>query len=136
MDVTTNLSLPYIMAAQAQKHVTHNEALRVLDAAVQLSVEDRDLSAPPSSPAEGARYIVAASASAGWAGHAGHVAAYQDGTWAFVPPKEGWIAWIRDEDLFAVWSGTTWIVLTAAVNPVAMVVYAELAIDPVSSVEC
>ena len=25
------LSLPYLMPAQAQKHVTHNEALRILD---------------------------------------------------------------------------------------------------------
>ena len=35
-DATTNLLLPYILAAQAQKHVTHNEALRVLDAAGKL----------------------------------------------------------------------------------------------------
>ena len=37
-DITTHLLLPYILAAQAQKHVTHNEALRLLDAMVQLSV--------------------------------------------------------------------------------------------------
>ena len=30
-DATTHLLLPYILAAQAQKHVTHNEALRILD---------------------------------------------------------------------------------------------------------
>ena len=34
------LSLPYIQPAQAQKHVTHNEALRILDAITQLSVID------------------------------------------------------------------------------------------------
>ena len=61
MDATSNLSLPFIMAAQAQKHVTHNEALRALDAVVQLMVLDKDLNSPPGSPAEGARYIVAAS---------------------------------------------------------------------------
>ena len=32
-DNTTHLLLPYILAAQAQKHVTHNEALRILDGA-------------------------------------------------------------------------------------------------------
>ena len=36
-DITTHLLLPYIQASQAQKHVTHNEALRLLDAMVQLS---------------------------------------------------------------------------------------------------
>ena len=60
MDDTPNLSLPYIMAAQSQKHVTHNEAIRALDAIVQLAVLDRDLTAPPGSPADGARYIVGA----------------------------------------------------------------------------
>ncbi len=30
-DATTHLRLPYILAAQAQKHVTHNEALRIID---------------------------------------------------------------------------------------------------------
>ena len=46
-DATTHLLLPYILAAQAQKHVTHNEALRILDGLVQLSVLDRDVTAPP-----------------------------------------------------------------------------------------
>ena len=44
-DTTTKLLLPYILAAQAQKHVTHNEALRILDGLIQLSVLDRDLTA-------------------------------------------------------------------------------------------
>ena len=61
-DATTHLLLPYILAAQAQKHVTHNEALRILDGLVQLSVLDRDLTSPPGSPADGDRYIVASGA--------------------------------------------------------------------------
>ena len=32
--VSAVLSMPYIEPSQAQKHVTHNEALRVLDLAV------------------------------------------------------------------------------------------------------
>jgi hypothetical protein len=54
-DATIHLLLPYILAAQAQKHVTHNEALRILDGLVQLSVLDRDLTAPPAGPADGDR---------------------------------------------------------------------------------
>lgn len=37
-DKTPNLALPFILPAQAQKHVTHNEALQRLDALVQLVV--------------------------------------------------------------------------------------------------
>jgi hypothetical protein len=52
IEQSPNLGLPYIMAAQAQKHVTHNEAIRSLDVLVQLSVVDRDLNGPPSLPAD------------------------------------------------------------------------------------
>ena len=58
-DISPHLLLPFILAAQAQKHVTHNEAIRLLDAIVQLSVLDRDLTVPPASPVDGDRYIVA-----------------------------------------------------------------------------
>lgn len=107
-ETTPQLNLPYLLAAQAQKHVTHNEALRALDAIVQLSVRDRSLTAPPPAPQEGDRYIVAASPSGAWAGHAGHVAAFQDGAWNFYTPKAGWIAWVEDETLLVAWSGTAW----------------------------
>ena len=112
MDATPNLSLPYIMAAQSQKHVTHNEAIRALDAIVQLSVLDRSLSTPPPAPAEGARYIIAAGPTGAWSEHAGKVAAYQDGAWMFYAPQEGWIAWVADENIAVVWSGLAWIALT------------------------
>lgn len=109
MDETSNLKLPYILAAQSQKHVTHNEALRALDAIVQLAVQDKDLSAPPGSPAEGDRYIVGASPSGAWAGHATHVAAWQDGAWAFYVPVAGWLAWVDDESQSYLFSGGGWI---------------------------
>jgi hypothetical protein len=112
VDETPNLGLPYIMAAQSQKHVTHNEAIRALDAIVQLSVLDRDLSSPPSTPADGARYIVGPSPAGAWSGHALEVAAHQDGAWMFYPPSEGWIAWVADEDGAVVWSGSAWTTLT------------------------
>jgi hypothetical protein len=108
MDTTPNLNLPYIAAAQAQKHVTHNEALRALDAIVQLTVLDKDLAAPPGSPGEGARYIVASSPTGAWAGQAGRIAAWQDGAWAFYAPHEGWLAWVADEAALYAWSGAAW----------------------------
>ena len=49
--VSAVLSMPYIEPSQAQKHVTHNEALRVLDVLTQLSVLDRALTVPPTEPA-------------------------------------------------------------------------------------
>ena len=104
-DITTHLLLPYILAAQAQKHVTHNEALRLLDAMVQLSVLDRDLTAPPASPADGDRYLVAASASGLWAGWDLNVAFWIDGVWQRLVPRPGWLAWVADEATLFAWDG-------------------------------
>ncbi len=108
MDQTPNLALPYILAAQAQKHVTHNEAIRALDAIVQLSVLDRTLVAPPPNPAEGQRHIVAAPATGEWAGGEGRMAAFQDGAWVLYTPVVGWLAWIVAEARLVAWNGTAW----------------------------
>jgi hypothetical protein len=71
MSVSPNLQLPYLMPGQAQKHVTHNEALRALDAVLHLSVLDRNLTAPPATPFDGDRYLVAVDPSGARAGNAG-----------------------------------------------------------------
>jgi len=68
MSTSTHLLLPYVLAAQAQKHVTVNEALRLLDGLLQLAVLDRHLTTPPASPADGDRYIVASGATGAWSG--------------------------------------------------------------------
>lgn len=109
MDTSPNLLLPYIAAAQSQKHVTHNEAIRALDALVQLAVLDKDLAAPPASPADGARYIVAGSPTGDWLGRAGQIAASQDGAWSFYPPRTGWMAYVADEALIYRFDGMAWI---------------------------
>tara|TARA_R110002110_G_scaffold296500_1_gene510747 strand:+ start:3844 stop:5766 length:1923 start_codon:yes stop_codon:yes gene_type:complete len=107
-DITTHLLLPYILAAQAQKHVTHNEALRLLDGLVQLSVLDRNRTTPPASPADGDRHIVASGASGLWAGWDLNVAFWIDGVWMLLVPRPGWLAWIADEAAFVVWNGSAW----------------------------
>ena len=108
MSDTPNLRLPYIEAAQAQKHVTHNEALRMLDAIVQLGVLDRDLNAPPASPAEGDRYLVADGADGDWVGREDRIAVFQDGVWEFFEPRPGWLCWVIDEDALTIWNGSNW----------------------------
>ncbi|GAA6212220.1 hypothetical protein NBRC116602_19610 [Hyphomicrobiales bacterium 4NK60-0047b] len=113
-DKSANLQLPFIQSAQAQKHVTHNDAITNLDILTQLTVEDKDLSTPPSSPVEGNCYIIASGATAEWASKENQLAAWQDGAWRFYEPTEGWVAWIRDEDTQAVFDGTLWNELTGS----------------------
>jgi hypothetical protein len=110
MDRTHFLGLPYLQAAQAQKHVTHNEALRLIDACVQVAVESRSgPAAPPPAPQEGERHIVPAAASGAWAGEDGAVASFLDGAWQFVQPVAGWLVWVRDEERLVVHDGTAFV---------------------------
>lgn len=115
MAESAKLRIPYIAAAQAQKHVTHNEAMTLLDTLVQLSVLDKDLTAPPGSPDEGDCYIVAGAggtATGAWAGWEKRVARFIDGEWRSYLPGEGdgagWLAWVLDEDAMYRFDGTDW----------------------------
>jgi Protein of unknown function (DUF2793) len=117
---TPNLQLPYLIAAQAQKHVTHNEAIRALDCLVQLSVKQQHLATPPTTPANGDRYIVAPAPTGTWTGHAGHIAAWQDTAWAFYVPQTGWLAWVADEAKLFAYDGTAWVASSNGFNPIPM----------------
>src|SRR3954451_24400637 len=113
MLTSPNLALDYIAA---QREVVHNAAIRALDALVQLAVHDRDLAAPPGSPGDGDRYVVAASPTGTWTGHAGHVAAWQDGAWHFYAPRVGWLVDVADEGKLVVWDGSAWVDIFSAIT--------------------
>jgi hypothetical protein len=117
MTETPNFGLPYIAAAQAQKHVTHNEALRLLDALVQLTVESATVTAPPVNPAPGSRWIVPAGATGAWAGWDFNVAAWIDGAWMRLVPRPGWQAWVLDAGHPAVFTPDGWETGAMAVAP-------------------
>ena len=74
----------------------------------QRQVLDKDLSAPPGSPAEGDRYVVGASPTGDWAGHATHIAWYDGSTWQFDTAEEGWFLYIADENKFYLFDGAAW----------------------------
>jgi hypothetical protein len=116
MTDTPRLALPVIEAAQAQKHVTHNEALVLLDALTQLTVESRTLTVPPASPVEGTCYIPASSATGAWSGLDGQVALFSGGGWLRIVPVSGLKAWIKAERLTLTYEDGAWrdgIALTA-----------------------
>lgn len=108
MSQTPRFGLPYILQSQSQKEVTHNLALDRLDALVSAVVEDRDLTAPPVSPAEGGLWIVGASATGDWAGHDKDLAHFIGGAWAFYTPDDQYCVWLKDEYIYARWTGSAW----------------------------
>ena len=106
MPVTSpNLALPYLMTAQAQKHVTHNEALERLDALAQLVVEAFGVTDPPVNPGVGLLWAVGGGPSGEWAGRGGKLALRSEAGWIFIQPREGWLAWGREEEELRIWRG-------------------------------
>ena len=108
MTATPRLTLPAIEAAQAQKHVTHNEALTLLDCLTQLTTESRSLTAPPASPADGAGYIPATGATGAWTGWDNQLAVFSGGGWLRLAPVPGLKAWVRDERLTLTYEDSVW----------------------------
>lgn len=108
MSQTDNLSLPFIMPSQAQKHVTHNEALLALDAVVQLHVISRTETAPPAVSTDGNRYLVPVGATGDFEGKDNRIAAFQDGVYQFYFPQTGWVAYVSSEDIYIYFDGTQW----------------------------
>lgn len=116
MSQTTNLQLPFLASAQAQKHVIVNEALLRLDALVQLSVVSATTSAEPGSPSDGALYILPAGKTGTHWGAMGNeaLAYYRDGAWEEIAPREGWLAYASDSDRLLRYAGAAWTQFTAA----------------------
>ncbi|MEM8868808.1 MAG: DUF2793 domain-containing protein [Pseudomonadota bacterium] len=107
-DPSANLSLPFIQPAQAQKHITHNEALVILDAVVQLAVVSSSETAAPAMAADGARYIVPPGATGDWAGQEDRIAVAGNGTWQFLMPQTGWRAFVADLGSDLIWRDGVW----------------------------
>lgn len=107
MATTPHLGMTLVEQSQSQKEVTINEALGRIDALLNTGALDKDLAAPPGSPATGDLYIVAASPTGAWAGKAGQLA-YYDQVWRFFVPREGMTLWVNDEDKLYSYTGSSW----------------------------
>jgi len=80
--------LPFLFAGQAQKEFTVNEAHARIDALLHPAIEGA-ANDPPASPVEGECWLVDASPTGAWAGHAGEIACREPENWIFVVPRDG-----------------------------------------------
>lgn len=108
MTQTARYDLPLLQSGQAQKEVTHNEAIAQIDALVHLVVESRSIATPPASGGAAA-WIVAAGATDVWAGHGDQLAVLDDAGWSFVVPRDGCVAFVRDEQIFVCRVAGAWV---------------------------
>lgn len=112
---TPKLQMPELLVGQAGKELTHNQALAVLDQLAQAVVVDKDLIAPPGSPANGSMYIVASGATGAWVGQSGKLAYWLTtvAAWTFIAPADGWSVWVTDEAVRYERKAGAWVVVAA-----------------------
>ena len=104
-----NLGLAYGWTlGESGWHTGMDANLKRLGAVVGLSVKDRDLTTPPSTPSDGDRYIIPSGATDAWAGKNGQIAVCIGGTWEYHAPKVGWLAYIEDEGVLLAYKPTGW----------------------------
>lgn len=89
MPMTPRFALPLLAVAQAQKEVTHNEALTLIDALVHAAVEAGPLNDPPADPEPGRCWLAGPAPTGDWAGRASAIAIWTVGGWRFVAPRAG-----------------------------------------------
>lgn len=120
MAQTARFALPLLHAGQAQKEMSHNEALTLLDALTQSCVVEVGGNAPPVDPVPGDCWIVGSVPSGDWAEHPGAMAMWTGGGWRFVAPRVGMAVWSIMDEAFARYDGTAWQAGTVAAHRVVI----------------
>jgi hypothetical protein len=111
VSTTPRLALPYILAQQAQKEVTHSAGLNRLDALVQPVVQQVGLNTPPGSPTNGQCWVIGPSPTGAWAGQANKLAQRIGGAWVFYATFVGLTVFDVDTLSQRVWNGSAWALL-------------------------
>lgn len=117
MSNTPNLGLPMLQAAQAQKHVTVNEGLTLLDGMVNLRLTDMGLTTPPVTAVDGECFGVPSGAVNEWAGQDGTIAVRTGGGWSFVVPQRGWRGWSVAHSATVTFDGAAWVTGAVTLSP-------------------
>jgi hypothetical protein len=100
-------SLPLMFVGQSQKEITFNEAILLVDFLLQPIIEGTT-TAVPSAPTPGQCWIINSGASGIFAARADQVAAWSEGGWRFIAPKEGMRVYDRARTGHRVYRGSAW----------------------------
>jgi hypothetical protein len=104
---TDRHALPLLQAGQAQKELTHNEALVLLDMLAMAAVAGV-AAVPPAAPVPGECWIVGPQPGGAWAGAAGKLACWTASGWRFLAPQAGMRVWRIDLAVEAQWRAGEW----------------------------
>ena len=117
MSSTPNFSMPLLHAAQAQKEITHNEALVLMDALLTGIVEAVANDPGSLSAAAGQSWIVGPAPVGAWAGQAGKIAVFTEGGWRLATAPAQLQLLDRAAGLRRRFDGSDWIAYPAIAEP-------------------
>lgn len=108
MTTTPNLNITELEQNQQNAYITVNAAIQALETfSNRVLVIDRDLATAPGAPSDGDAYIVGGTGGDWSAFTIGEIAYYFNG-WINVTPKEGWRAYLQDENIDVTYDGSAW----------------------------
>jgi len=100
-------ALPLLFVGQSQKELTFNEAILLVDFLLQPVIESTT-TAVPSAPTPGQCWIISAGATGIFAGKADQVAAWAEGGWRYIAPREGMRVYDRARTGHRIYQGGAW----------------------------
>jgi Protein of unknown function (DUF2793) len=109
-------ALPLLFAGQSQKEVTVNEALLGADILLHPAVEAL-AATPPAAPASGQCWLVGSSATGAFAGQSDRIAAWTEGGWRFVAPRDGMRVYDIAASAHRLYAGGNWRLTAAPATP-------------------
>ena len=110
--------LPYLFVAQAQKEVTHNEALARIDALLHPAIIDRLVSPPSLLLADAGKcWLVDANSAGEWQSKANQIAVWIGGSWRYIVPIVGMRVRHTGANSDLVWTGIQWVIPPVIPNP-------------------
>ncbi|WP_182085563.1 DUF2793 domain-containing protein [Aureimonas sp. ME7] len=111
MSTSPRLSLPLLMPQQAQRHLTLNDAFRLLDVFVQTAVVSAERIDEPEAGEEGQLFILPDGASGlRWSAMtAGSLALFENGGFVEIRPVPGQIAFVADRRALLLFDGDAWV---------------------------
>lgn len=111
--------LPFLVTAQAQKELTHNEALLRIDALMHPVIESAQ-----ATPAAGLGladagkcWLIDDNAQNEWTAHGREIACWTGGSWRFLNPADGMRVWDRSQNHFSRYIGGAWTAAIAVADP-------------------
>lgn len=115
---TARHQLPLLAVSQAQKEITHNEALARIDALLHPVVEDQQATPPVLTELDfGKCWLIAGSPTGEWAGKPGQIAIWVAGSWRYSVACEGMRIRLLSSGLDLVYAGGLWIAPPVIPNP-------------------